>query len=132
MKTLILSVFLVVAFNSSAVITITKHNKGLFGYRTIDEHHWQGHGEMNHSLNCTDPGWKGCKWDNPPTNGSGDPIVNTLESIEERVNQSIINGALVGDFQFDNYFVEYIYEEESGRLEIRIYTEEEYRNKESN
>jgi len=60
-KWMICFVFLVISFcevSGAEIFMITKKNRGIFGYSSVDYQEFPG---LGGALTCTDPGWSGCR-----------------------------------------------------------------------
>ncbi len=113
MRNKILILLALMMFNSMlfAEDIILRHNKGLFGYKTVTT----SHNPVGNYLSCLDPGKNSCKWSISSKN-------EEYEDIVKKVDQECSNGSTSGSFQDGDYFVRYIFERDEDMLEIRIYT----------
>ena len=112
------------ASNSYAWIKIEKANKGLFGYKYVNEDHTSG----SHMLACAEPGWNGCNWDNPPTFDDGNFLdLDDYLEIESEVESKIESGVSSGDFLFETIYVEFTYDQDLDRLVMKLYSKDEAR-----
>lgn len=118
MKNKFLMLLALTMFNSVlfAEDIILRHNKGLFGYKTVTT----SHNAVGNYLSCLDPGKSSCKW-------SVSTLNNEYEDIVKKVDLECSNGSTSGSFQDDKYFVKYVFERDEDKLEIRIYTLNEAR-----
>lgn len=120
MRNKFLMLFVLTMFNSMlfAEDIILRHNKGLFGYKTVTT----SHNPVGNYLSCLDPGKNSCKWSMPGKD-------EEYEDIVSRVDKECSNGSTSGSFQDNNYFVRYIFKRDDDMLEIRKYTLSEARDR---
>lgn len=97
---------------------ILRHNRGLFGYKMVTV----SQNPVGNYLSCLDPGKKSCRW----SMGGKD---EEYSAIVGKVDEACINGSTSGEFQDGAYFVKYTFEKEDDKLEIRIYTLNEARDR---
>lgn len=118
MRNTFLVLLVLTMFNSMlfAEDIIFRHNRGLFGYKTVTV----SQNPVGNYLSCIDPGKSSCKW-------SISTIDDKYEGVVERVDQECSNGSTSGLFQDGEYFVKYVFDRNEDMLEIRIYTLNEAR-----
>lgn len=120
MKKLVFLLCLVFISNVSfGVNIIIRHNKGLFGYRHVDQHDSEVTGDKQ--LNCTNPGFRKCKWQSGLAD-LNDEYGVLLEKVDDLIE---VNRQFSGSFEADGYFVQYKFILTDDYLEVKIYTREE-------
>lgn len=115
---------LAINFSAFCWIKVVQTDKGLFGYKYVNE----DHAGPNHSLSCSQPGHQKCRFkESLIFNGdeTGDQFVSdVLLKVDEILSQSDTNGYF---YYNSDCYVRYNYNPENDSLVVEIYTKKEAR-----
>ncbi|MEE1946422.1 hypothetical protein VRU48_14960 [Pedobacter sp. KR3-3] len=106
---LALSAVLLIITNSSAMIRVTEYNGGPCGYNSVR----QGRSGDEDRLDCNDPGYCDCRFEDSPTCGDLQPeeIDASFLEIRNVLQQRIAEGRFGGEFKSNLGSVAWTYNE---------------------
>ncbi|MBS1650982.1 MAG: hypothetical protein JSU07_03140 [Bacteroidetes bacterium] len=118
------------AVNTSDVLAaptwtiVVKSSGGFFGYKYVNQDNNNPSG--NSSLNCSEPGFRRCKWNATAFVAGENPFTNDdFEKIDElvmmRVNETNSSGTIV----YNSYTIKYDYNIAINKLSYKVFSQEE-------
>lgn len=115
---------MIAPFISNSAIIVTQNNKGLFGYRTVEDYYDPDTGDR--FLSCSSPGLKRCRFHTAIAfdDGNGGTItlnVDEQDRLDEKISTLVNPENVSGVFSFESkVVVRYSYDINSDELKYEI------------